>query len=270
MFRVLISPDANAGVGACFTDRHGGVTPGDLGSLNLGRTDVDQVSHVEANFERVRRAIGGPTLVTLSQVHSSDVVVVDDSFLSGWGPRSHLGSPGGVAPLSSADAMVTTRADVALVIRVADCVPVLLADPTAGVLGAVHAGREGYLGGVVTHTVEAMRDLGAREIVAWVGPHICGRCYEVDEAMADRVASSHPQVVVASRWGTRALDLGAGVEQELVDQGVTAVRLDPCTLTTPELHSHRRDGADAGRFAGIIWRVSGVASTGVPGAAGTV
>lgn len=259
MFRALLSPDANAGVGAAFTDRHGGVSRGALGPLNLGRTDADDLAAVETNFERVRRALGVSRLVTLDQVHSAEVAVVDDDFLSGWGPRSHLGSPAGVEPLVAADAMVTALTDVGLVIRVADCVPVLLADHEAGVLGAAHAGREGFLAGIGSATVRAMRDLGAREIVAWVGPHICGPCYEVDEPMAERVRTTHPEVVVDSRWGTPALDLGRGVADELEGQGVTVVRLDPCTRTSDDLHSHRRDGVDSGRIAGIIWRVSGVA-----------
>ncbi|MGJ6981059.1 peptidoglycan editing factor PgeF [Aestuariimicrobium soli] len=262
MFRTLISPDANAGIGAAFTDRHGGVTPGTLGSLNLGRTDADSIDRVETNIERVRRAVEVSTVVALSQVHSADVVVVDDAFLASWGPRSYLGAPGGQRSLVEADAMVTRAADVALMIRVADCVPILLADHAAGVLGAVHAGREGLLAGIVGRTVDVMREQGARDLVAWVGPHICGPCYEVDEAMAERVRATHPQLVVPSRWDTPALDLGSGVTAELEERGVTVVGLDPCTRTSDDLHSHRRDSAGAGRIAGIIWRVAGVASIG--------
>lgn len=270
MFRTLISPDANAGIGAAFTDRYGGVTPGTLGSLNLGRTDVDSVDRVATNIERMRRQLGVGTIIALSQVHSAEVAVVDDAFLAGWGPRSYLGSAGGQRPLVEADAMVTSAVDVGLMIRVGDCVPILLADHTAGVVGAVHAGREGLLKGIVGRTVDVMRAQGATDIVAWIGPHICGPCYEVDEALAARVRATHPQLVVESRWGTPALDLGAGVTAELEERGVTAVGLNPCTRTSADLHSHRRDGADAGRIAGIIWRVAGVASIGSPATTGTV
>ena len=85
------------------------------------------------------------------------------------------------------DALVTDRPDVVLLVRVADCVPVLLADPVAGVIGAAHAGRQGLVEGVVEGCVTRMRELGAAGIEAWVGPHICGSCYEVPEALQHEV-----------------------------------------------------------------------------------
>ncbi|WP_203566886.1 peptidoglycan editing factor PgeF [Aestuariimicrobium ganziense] len=259
MFRILIGPDANHGVGAAFTDRHGGVSSGTHGSLNLGRTDLDDLAAVETNFERVRRAIGVARVVTLDQVHGDQVVVVDQRWMHGWGPLSHLGGAAGQPPLVSADAMVTTLPDVALCIRVADCVPVLLCDTSAGVIGAAHAGRAGFLSDVAGRTVEQMRDLGARDIVAWLGPHICASCYEVPQSMADEVAQSHRYAVSTTTWGTPSIDLAGGLEHQLLQRGVEVVRLDPCTRTEPSLHSHRRDGADAGRLGGLIWRVSGAA-----------
>lgn len=257
MFRILISPAANAGVGVAFTDRHGGVSAPDIGTLNLGRTLEDSVEAVETNFERVRRAIGVPRVVTTSQTHGTDVVVVDEAMVGRWGPRSHLGSPAGQARLPEADAMVTALPDIALCIRVADCVPVLLADLDQGVLGAAHAGREGLLAGVLPATVQRMRGLGAVDIVAWIGPHVCGDCYEVPAEMAAAVGREHPHVVTTTSWGTPSLDLGVGAEVALVEAGVEPVRLDPCTRTEPDLHSHRRDGARAGRLGALIWRVSG-------------
>jgi len=260
MFRILIDPAANRGVGVAFSDRHGGVSdPERMGSLNLGRTLDDDIAHVEANFERVRRVIGVPKMVTASQVHGVEVVTVDQGFLGRWGPRSHLGSPGGTPPLPEADAMVTTLADVALCIRVADCVPVLLADLDRGILGAAHAGRVGFLDGVVERTLERMHHLGARDIVAWIGPHVCGDCYEVPADMAEQVGATHPEVVTTTSWGTPSLDLGRGVEHVLDERGALAIRLDPCTRTDPDLHSHRRDGERAGRLGAFIWRVSGPA-----------
>ncbi|MGA4507124.1 polyphenol oxidase family protein [Propionibacteriaceae bacterium G1746] len=253
MFRFLLEPSANQGVGVAFTDRHGGVSPADVGTLNLGRTDATDVSDVETNFERVRRAVGVRSVVATSQVHGPDVLHVDADLMEGWGPRSHLGAPAGEASLPVADAMVTTLPDVALCIRVADCVPVMLADFTAGVVGAAHAGRVGFLQGVLVNTVEAMRGLGAREIVAWIGPHVCGDCYEVPQQMADDVAAQHPEILSTTSWGTPSLDLGIGAELQLVELGVEPLRLDPCTITSPDLHSHRRDGGAAGRMAGLVW-----------------
>lgn len=253
MFRILIDAPTNNGVGVAFTNRHGGVTKGPLGSLNLGRTLESDVADIETNFERVRRAVGVQAVVTTAQVHGTEVLDVDQALINRWGRRSHLGTPGGQAPLVEADAMVTTVPEVALCIRIADCVPVMLADVEAGVLGAAHAGRVGFLEGILVNTVTRMRERGARTIVAWVGPHVCGACYEVPAEMARAVEATNPEIVSTTSWGTPSLDLGLGTEMQLVELGVEVVRLDPCTMESQDLHSHRRDGQDAGRLAGLVW-----------------
>ena len=262
MFSYLSSPDAADGVGVAFTDREGGASTGARGSLNLGRTDIDDLDAVRRNGAVVRRALGVPTLVALNQVHGTDVQVVDEAFLTSWGGRpwgddSWIGSAAGVPALPVADAAVTRLADVALLIRVADCVPVVLCDASAGVLGAAHAGRVGFDTGVLDRTVRAMQALGAADITAWIGPHVCGRCYEVPQEMADEIGRRHPGAASTTSWGTPSLDLGEGRRLQLESIGVRVHRVDPCTLETPSLHSHRRDAGASGRGAGIIWRVSG-------------
>ncbi len=212
-----------------------------MGSLNLGRDDVDPL--VGDNLALLRDRIAVERIVTLRQVHSNRVVIVDAASLT------NLDDP-------EADAMVTRMPDVGLAIRVADCVPVLLADQQAGVLGAAHAGRAGMQSGVVGNTVDRMRELGADRIIAWVGPHICGGCYEVPEEMAADVARTHPRAASRTRWHTPSVDLAAGVAADLQDAGAAVTWLNPCTLEVAALHSHRRDGAGAGRLAGVIWRVS--------------
>ncbi len=97
-----------------------------------------------------------------------------------------------------------------------------------------------------------MRDLGASTIQAWVGPHICGSCYEVPEAMQQQVASQEPASLSTTSWGTPALDIGAGVRAQLERVGVAVTDVSRCTLESPDLYSHRRDGAGAGRLAGVI------------------
>lgn len=97
-----------------------------------------------------------------------------------------------------------------------------------------------------------MRDLGAREVTAWVGPHVCGSCYEVPQAMQDEVAAVEASTRSTTSWGTPALDLGAGVRAQLDRAGATVELLGPCTLESATLYSHRRDGAAAGRLAGLI------------------
>lgn len=187
-------------------------------------------------------AVTGVPFARLSQVHGNDVVtVVDDPP---------------VAPIDDvpvADALVTARRGVGLMVRVADCVPVLLADPAAQVVGAVHAGRAGVALDIVTRAVEEMRALGGRSPRAWVGPHVCGRCYEVPVEMRDEIAGMVPSTYAETRAGSPSLDLGAGVVAQLAAAGVPAEVVGGCTLEDERFHSHRRDGAAAGRLAGLVW-----------------
>lgn len=184
----------------------------------------------------------GLTFARLSQFHGNDVVTVTTVPVAG--------------PLDDvphADAQVTTLPGVGLMVRVADCVPVVLADETAGVIGVAHAGRLGTQLDIATATVGAMRELGASRITAWIGPYICGRCYEVPAAMQAEIAATVPETLAETSWGTTALDLGAGVRAQLERAGVTVREVGRCTREDSELHSHRRDGAAAGRFAGLVW-----------------
>jgi polyphenol oxidase len=177
----------------------------------------------------------GVSFARLAQVHGDEVLVVDEP-VAGEG-----------------DALVTTRRGLGLMVRAADCVPVVLADVAAGVVGAVHAGRVGVSIDVVGGAVERMRSLGAGTLHAWVGPHVCGRCYEVPETMREEVAAVVPQTWAETSWGTPSLDLGAGVAAQLTARDVTVTEVGRCTLEDPGLHSYRRDGAAAGRLAGLVW-----------------
>lgn len=194
-----------------------------------------------SSLSAVVEATGVP-FARLTQVHGDDVVhVVDHPPV---GPSDDV---------PSADALVTAMRHVGLMVRVADCVPVLLAAPAAGVIGAVHAGRKGVQLGIVVRAVDRMRALGADDVRAWVGPHVCGRCYEVPEAMRDEVAAVVPETRSETSWGTPALDLGAGIDAQLGRAGVPAFHVGSCTLEDDRLHSYRRDGAAAGRMAGLVW-----------------
>lgn len=187
---------------------------------------------------RLESELGVP-FARLTQVHGADVVEVDAPMP--WGQAG------------TGDALVTVKRSLGLMIRVADCVPVLLADPVAGVIGAVHSGRPGTALDVTTRTVEAMRRRGAVDVVAWVGPHVCGSCYEVPESLREEVSAAVPETFAETSWGTPALDLGAGVRAQLERAGVEVVEVGGCTREEPSLHSYRRDGAEAGRFAGLVW-----------------
>ncbi len=259
MLRMRIDPAANRGVGVAFTDRWGGFSTGALAELNLGRVDADDPAHLVANVAALRAGLGVDRIALVHQVHGAQVVEIDRAAAEQIDDQTVLSEPTGAAgPIPSArrmptaDAMVTRLPAVALAIRVADCLPVMLADPAAGVIGAAHAGRAGLLGGVLPAVVARMRGLGARDIAGWIGPHICGSCYEVPRPMAEEVWATHPATRATTSWGTPSLDLGAEALAQLEELGVTAVGLDPCTRESPELFSHRRDPG-SGRLAGLVW-----------------
>ena len=154
----------------------------------------------------------------------------------------------------SCDALVASQPGVALLARAADCVPVLLADPATGWIAAVHSGRPGLAGGVVPAAVAAVREGGGDPTVAWIGPHVCGACYEVPADLQEQVAAVVPEARSTTSWGTPGLDLGAGVRAQLAAAGIDDVRtVDACTREDASWPSYRRDGDAATRFAGVIW-----------------
>ena len=162
--------------------------------------------------------------------------------------------------VAEADGAWTAAPGVVLAVRVADCVPVLLAAP--GGVAVAHAGWRGTAGGVVAATVDALCsglgcDPGA--IVAAVGPCISGRAYEVggEVVAALRASGLAKEDFLALGHGSRPhVDLGRAVLRQLASAGVTrADRLDRCTFADPKLHSYRRDGAASGRQAGLIVRL---------------
>lgn len=252
MFATLITPDSNGGVGIAFTDRHDGASSGELASLNLGRSDLDELAALRTNMARLRERLQLGPVVGLHQVHGAEVFDVDRAGRD-WSDDAWLGDRVELAPLPVADAAVTGQRGIALMIRVADCVPVLFADAEAGLIGAAHAGRAGLLGGVLGATVAALRASGARRLQAWIGPHICGACYEVPEQMAAAAAAQLPQCGATTSWGTPAIDLGAGAAAQLAQLGVAVTEASECTLTSPDLFSHRGDGPQTGRQIGLVW-----------------
>lgn len=247
-----------------FTDRHGGVSEGPYASLNLAEPQADRSEARRAETERnlgllveaftslgspagetagpQTPAAAPPRLVRMHQVHGADVHVVD----RGW-----LDAETSTPPV--ADGVVTDVPGVVLLVRVADCVPVLLADLDRGVVGAAHAGRPGLVAGVVPRTVEAMRALGAERLVAWIGPRVCGRCYEVPSKMREEVAAVVPESFAETSWGTPAVDVGAGVLAQLKSAEVETVDAARCTVEDDDLFSYRRQGAASGRLGGLVW-----------------
>jgi hypothetical protein len=121
-----------------------------------------------------------------------------------------------------------------------------------GVIGAAHAGRPGLVAGVGPATVAAMRELGAEQICAWVGPHVCGSCYEVPAQMRADVAAVVPEAQAETSWGTPSRDVGAGVVAQLRAAGVDVVDASRCTREDDDLYSDRRQGTESGRLAGLV------------------
>ena len=224
------------------TTRVGGVSAPPYDTFNLGDHVGDDPEAVAANRKRLAAAIGldEDRVIWMNQVHGDRVTVVD-------GPRD--------TPVDDTDAMVTTTPRLALAVVTADCVPVLLADARAGVVGAIHAGRVGAQRGVVARTVEAMLEAGALagDISALLGPAVSGPNYEVPDAMAAEVEAALPGSRTTSVRGTAALDLRAGIAHQLRDLGIEAIDSDPrCTVADRTLFSHRRDGP-TGRSASLVW-----------------
>lgn len=212
--------------------------PKSFGGLNLGGHVGDDPVAVEGNRGRLAHDLGIPRerLVFMRQVHGDTVVEVP-------GPWE--------GDVPEADGIVTRAVELALVVLVADCVPVLLHDAQGGVVGAVHAGRPGMVAGVVPAAVRRMRALGASDIAAVVGPSVCARCYEVPAAMVAEAGAVSAASVARSWTGTPAIDVAAGVVDQLTSEGVAVEWIPGCTREDETLYSYRRDH-QTGRFAGVV------------------
>jgi polyphenol oxidase len=244
----IIESDALTARHGFFT-RKGGASSGIFAGLNCGPGSTDIAEVVQINRDRVAEAMAVPSthLITVHQVHSADVIVVDAQLSQR--PR--------------ADAMVSNTPGVLLGILTADCQPVLFHDPKAGVIGAAHAGWRGTKEGVLEATVAAMEALGAAraQIRAVIGPSISQAAYEVGpeflEAFLDDDAGNAR--FFAQGKGDRALfDLPAFGLSRLRAAGVGhAEWTRHCTYSDPErFFSYRRtihmNEADYGRLISVI------------------
>lgn len=217
---------------AIFTDRRGGSSLAPYESLNLALHVGDDPIAVARNRESLSHLVG--QVQFMNQIHGDDFVIVNQ--LTDIDP--------------TCDALITTTAGIGLAVLVADCIPLLLSSKT--VIAAVHVGRKGLVNSIARKVIHEMRRLGATTIHAQLGASICGRCYEVPEAMADEVARTHPAAHALTRGGTSALDLPKALIAELVSQAVTYEASTQCTLENNEYFSYRRHNI-TGRNAGVIW-----------------
>lgn len=217
-----------------FLGRRGGVSTGELAGLNVGYGSNDERAAIDENRRlAIAALLPDAELVTVHQIHSADVVQVEEPWPQDARPR--------------ADALVTDRPGLLLGILTADCAPVLFADEEAGVIGAAHAGWRGAIAGVTDSAIAAMEALGARRdnIHAAVGPCIGRRSYEVDDGFRTRFLEDDPnnhRFFLAGALGKPHFDLEAYVVHRLIAAGigeVEALHLD--TYADPDrFYSYRR------------------------------
>jgi len=226
--------EVRPGVWVAFTDAGAGNL-----ALHVGDDPAEVLRRRELLEAEAGLAAGG--FQYMNQVHGNAVAFIGD------------GDEAACPAAPTADAMVSSGRPLA--VMVADCVPVVLAGTTSGgqpVLAVAHAGRPGVASGVLPATVDRMRAEGAEDIRAWIGPSICGSCYEVPEGMRTDVAAAVPATWTTTSWGTPGLDLPAGARSQLEARGVVVEYSGPCTLENENLFSYRGNPA-TGRFAGLVW-----------------
>ena len=240
--QILESP-LLAGFRHGFTTRDGGVSEPPYDRLNLGGAVGDDAARVAENWRLLERATG-LGFARVRQVHGARVVRAGAAC----------------EPAEEADAVVSTAAGVAACISIADCVPVLLADPETGAVAAIHAGWRGTLARAAAAAVAALDEAGApaARLLAAVGPSIGPCCYEVSEDLAARFGAELPGSVAASPvpGGRPHLDLWTANRAVLTAAGVAAERihlLGACTSCGGDLFfSHRRDAGRTGRQMAFI------------------
>ena len=245
-----------AGLPHGFSTRLGGVSPAPFDSLNLGLADApgepDEWSRVQENWRRFMQAVGlqDRRLVRARQVHGATTLSAD----------TDADAVRDQPPFRDGDALVTTDPAQALAVRVADCAPVLLADPVARVVAAVHAGWRGTVGGIVGEAIRAMQVRGARSdrMVAAIGACIGFEAFQVGGEVREAFAAAGLQRAtgedaVPGKW---RVDLRGALACQLVGAGIEPARIDvdqACTFRSTETQfSYRRDGPRSGRMACII------------------
>lgn len=225
-------------VRSLITTRNGGVSAGAHASFNLGLRADDDPRAVEANRAILREQLPGEP-VWMRQVHGANVVQADE-----------------VAGLPDADAAYTRRPGVVCSVMIADCLPVLLCDEQASVIGAAHAGWRGLSSGVVENTIAAM-DVPAGQLMAFLGPAIGPQAFEVGADVRDAFVAFDSAADTAFRpksTGKWFADLFLLARQRLMRAGVTRIYGGGlCTFNDPaRFYSYRRDKT-TGRMAALIW-----------------
>jgi hypothetical protein len=247
-----------AGLAHFVSSRHGGESDGDFASLNISFSTGDLPERVQANRNRIAQALGLPPgrLVFARQTHGRRIFRVEEDFF-GMDEASRAGL------LADTDALITQAPQACLCVTAADCVPILLYDPEARAVGAVHAGWRGTAQRIASHTVQAMQEaFGTRpeRLLAGIGPSIGGEVYEVGpevlEAMRQAMGSLQGLARHPRPNGHACLDLWEANRQQLLEAGVGKMQIEVAGVCTYTHHrnffSARRLGGKGGRFAAGI------------------
>lgn len=235
-----------------FFTRNGGVSEGIYASLNGGMGSRDDLAKVEENRARMAGSLGiaPQNLVACWQVHSPDAVILDTPWTRDDAPQ--------------ADAVATAVAGLGAAVTIADCGPVLFADPVARVVGAAHAGWKGAFGGVVEATLAAMERLGARrsDVYSAIGPLIRQPSYEVGDDFLARFLDEDRAFArffaAAERPGHALFDLPGFIAHRLREAGVAHIEdlgldtySDEARFFSYRRATHRRE-PDYGRMVAAI------------------
>jgi polyphenol oxidase len=233
-----------------FSLREGGASEPPFASLNLGRGLGDRPESVSENHARLAADIGyrPDRLYEVSQVHGAQVAWVEPALA----PAAFR--------VREADALIGAHADCAIGIRVADCVPILLADPTSGAVAAVHAGWRGVVGGVVGAAVQALSvtaGAGPDTLLAAIFPAIGPAAFAIGDDVAAQLAEvAGAACVMRAADGRAHADLGQAVAAQLAQAGLVPPRIartPGCTFSdSTRFFSHRRDAGRTGRHLAVI------------------
>lgn len=240
---------ARHGLHGIFSLRTGGVSPPPFDSLNLADDTGDEPDHVQQNLDTLLRESGiGRKPHRARQMHGREVLQCSGE---------------GIMHNDAADILVCSDGSV-LGVRVADCCPVLLADPERGLLAAVHAGWRGTSMDAAGHAVKAMETLGANasNIIACIGPCIGPCCFEIGEETADSLSNSCPDAerMLTGKNGSMHADLAGINRLQLLHTGLAPANIEQLRSTTAgctcchrrEFFSYRRDGRQSGRHLAIV------------------
>jgi YfiH family protein len=250
-------PFASDQMTAVVTTRHGGVSTGPYGSLNLGGHVGDDPKAVAENRRRLAAALGVDRLTIADQKHTATVAVVDGDLAG----RGHDGSTDSAAAFPATDAMITSRPGVALTILVADCAPVVLYDPVKRAAGVAHSGRVGTVRSVIPQTIEAMAaTFGSApgDLLIGIGPCIGAASYEIGAAEAAEVTAAFgdagTRLLNPTRPGHATFDLVGAILDQLRTAGVPDPNVHDLAVdtgrNTDDFFSDRAT-RPCGRFAAV-------------------